>query len=73
MKQQILDKIAELVALVNSLPEPGDLEAQIIALQAQVADLQAQLAAKDALILDQSAKLALVDGLAKQIDAAIPD
>ena len=72
MKQQILDKIAELVALVNAIPD-GDLEAQILALQAQVADLQAQLAAKDAVILEQAGKLALVDGLAKQIDAAIPD
>lgn len=73
MKQQILDKIAELLALVNALPEPGELEARIAALEAEVLDLQGQIAAKDAVIAEQAAKLALVDGLAKQIDAAIPD
>lgn len=79
MKQQILDKIAELLVLVNSLTE-GDLEAQIVALQAEVAakealvtELQGQIAAKDAVIADQASKLAAVDALAKQIDATVPD
>ena len=73
MKEQILAKIAELVALVNSLPEPGELEARIVALEAQVAQLQADLVAKDAIIAEQAGRLAQADLLAKQIDALSPD
>ena len=72
MKQQILDKISELVALVNQIPE-GDLPAQIAALQAQVVQLQADIVAKDAIIAEQAGRLAQADQLAKSIDALIPD
>ena len=43
MKQQLLDKIAELVALINDMQD-GDLAAQVAALQEQVAILQSELA-----------------------------
>lgn len=72
MKQQILDKISELLALVNALPE-GDLQAQLDAALLRVVELEGIVVAKDAIIADQAAKLASVNLLAKEIDNQIED
>jgi len=72
MKQQILDKIAELLILVNGIVE-SDSSAIIAALQAEVADLTAQLAAKDAELVVANTKLSEIDLLAKEIDAKTAD
>jgi len=72
MKQQILDKIAELLVLVNGIVE-DDSSAVIAALQAEVADLTAQLAAKDAELVAANTKLSEIDLLAKAIDAKTVD
>lgn len=68
MKQLLLNKIEELLALVNSISEDNS-EAVIAALQAQVADLELQLAAKVEELSLANAKLAEIDLLAKQIDS----
>ena len=72
MKQQILDKIAELLVLVNGIVE-SDSSAVIAALQIEVADLTAQLAAKDAELVVANTKLSEIDLLAKAIDAKTVD
>jgi len=72
MKQQILDKIAELLVLVNGIVE-DDSSAVIAALQAEVADLTAQLAAKDEELVVANTKLSEIDLLAKAIDAKTVD
>jgi len=68
LKQLLLNKIEELLALVNSISEDNS-EAVIAALQAQVADLELQLAAKVEELSLANAKLAEIDLLAKQIDS----
>ncbi len=68
MKQLLLNKIEELLSLVNSISEDNS-EAVIAALQAQVADLELQLAAKVEELSLANAKLAEIDLLAKQIDS----
>jgi len=68
LKQLLLNKIEELLSLVNSISEDNS-EAVIAALQAQVADLELQLAAKVEELSLANAKLAEIDLLAKQIDA----
>lgn len=65
MKQQLLDKIAELVALINEMQD-GDLAAQVAALQEQVASLQSELTNAKSILSSVNAK-------AKEIDAAIED
>lgn len=72
LKQDILNKLAEVVALVYQIVE-DDSAAQIAALQAQVLDLQGQLAAKEAELVDVKAKLAEANALFKQGDALIDD
>jgi len=68
LKQLLLNKIEELLSLVNSISEDNS-EAVIAALQAQVADLELQLAAKVEELSLANAKLAEIDLLAKQIDS----
>lgn len=65
MKQQLLDKIAELVALINDMQD-GDLAAQVAALQEQVASLQSELA-------DAKSKLSAANAIFKQGDNLISD
>jgi uncharacterized protein involved in exopolysaccharide biosynthesis len=73
LKDEIVQKVSELGALVAQIVEPVDPNQQIAELQAQVADLTNQLAVKNDEIVVLKAKLAEVDQAVKAVDALIED